>query len=90
MINIHDGRVTLNGVEIANASPDLTTSTRDVRSRINIVPQDLFLVPSTTARFNIDPYSRGSSDKEIVGMLQRLDSRIWSGTRVGWMAILMR
>lgn len=72
MMDIRDGRVTLDGVEIANASPVPAISAEDVRARINVVPQDSFLVLNTTVRFNIDPHSGSSSDEEIVAALQRV------------------
>jgi ABC-type multidrug transport system fused ATPase/permease subunit len=79
MMDVRNGRVTLDGVEIANASPTPNLSAEEVRSRINVVPQDPFLLPNTTVRFNIDPLSGGSSGEEIVEVLQRV--KLWDLVR---------
>lgn len=78
MMEVRSGRITLNGVEIASSSaPSL--SAEDVRSRINVVPQDPFLVPNSTVRFNIDPFPGTTTDEEIVSVLQRVG--LWDAVR---------
>lgn len=75
MMYVHEGRITLDGVKIiagssSSSAPALPTD--EVRSRINVVPQDPFLIPGTTMRFNVAPSSGTASDEDIIGVLQRV------------------
>ncbi|QKX54680.1 uncharacterized protein TRUGW13939_01768 [Talaromyces rugulosus] len=60
----YTGSIKIDSVDISSLTP------ADLRSRINVVPQDPFLIPGTV-RFNIDPYENVSDDT-IVRTLQRL------------------
>ncbi|RYP65462.1 hypothetical protein DL770_008992 [Monosporascus sp. CRB-9-2] len=66
MINF-TGSVSIDGVETQSLIPS------DLRSRINVVPQEPFLMPGSI-RFNIDPLGQ-VQDEAIVSTLQRL--KIW-------------
>ena len=64
MLDVNGGQITLDGVDIS------TLAHADLRSRINVVPQDPFLIPGTI-RFNIDP-TTAASDDGITQALQRV------------------
>ncbi|RYP65399.1 hypothetical protein DL771_008344 [Monosporascus sp. 5C6A] len=66
MINF-TGSVSIDGVETQSLIPS------DLRSRINVVPQEPFLMPGSI-RFNIDPLGQ-VQDEAIVSTLRRL--KIW-------------
>ncbi|RYP12551.1 hypothetical protein DL765_007253 [Monosporascus sp. GIB2] len=66
MINF-TGSVSIDGVETQSLIPS------DLRSRVNVVPQEPFLMPGSI-RFNIDPLGQ-VQDEAIVSTLQRL--KIW-------------
>ncbi|KAF2649718.1 P-loop containing nucleoside triphosphate hydrolase protein, partial [Lophiostoma macrostomum CBS 122681] len=66
MINF-TGSISIDGVETRELSPT------DLRSRINVVPQEPFLMPGSI-RFNID-FLGQVQDEAIISTLQRL--RIW-------------
>jgi len=66
MINF-SGSISIDGVEIQDLSPS------DLRSRINVVPQEPFLMPGSI-RFNIDPMGQ-VQDESIISTLRRLN--IW-------------
>lgn len=67
MINTTAGQIIVDGVDIS------TMSCIDVRSRLNVVPQDPLLLPGTI-RFNIDPFGK-VSDQDIIHALDRV--RLW-------------
>ncbi|PWY93092.1 multidrug resistance-associated protein [Aspergillus sclerotioniger CBS 115572] len=81
MIDIHEGRVTIDGRDLTSFDP------RDIRSRVTVIPQDPFFMPGTV-RFNLDPHGN-ASDEVIesalrkVGLVAGLDSELkaddWSG-----------
>lgn len=79
MMDIRQGRIVLNGTEISNGSSTVSLPPENIRARINVVPQDPFLLPNTSVRFNIDPFHEVSSDEEIVGALQRV--KLWDVVR---------
>ena len=58
------GTITLDGIDTSTLSPSM------LRSRINVIPQDPFLIPSTI-RFNIDP-SGTVVNGEIINALKRV------------------
>jgi ATP-binding cassette subfamily C (CFTR/MRP) protein 1 len=62
-----EGSISIDGVETHDLIPS------DLRSRINVVPQEPFLMPGSI-RFNIDPLGQVQDDA-IVSALQRLN--IW-------------
>ncbi|EGR46616.1 uncharacterized protein TRIREDRAFT_66111 [Trichoderma reesei QM6a] len=64
MTQIVEGSISIDGVDLSTLSHSL------VRSRINVVPQDPFLLPGTV-RFNVDPLG-GASDEEVVRALERV------------------
>ncbi|PTB61499.1 P-loop containing nucleoside triphosphate hydrolase protein, partial [Trichoderma citrinoviride] len=64
MTEIVEGSISIDGVDLS------TLSHAEVRSRINVVPQDPFLLPGTV-RFNVDPLN-GASDEEVVRALERV------------------
>jgi ABC-type multidrug transport system fused ATPase/permease subunit len=97
MIEPTDGRITIDGVDIA------TLGLHDLRSNITIIPQDPVLF-SGTLRFNIDPFHRYSDDelwsaldyanlKEFtLALPQRLDHEITEGgdnirLKIRWMLL---
>jgi ATP-binding cassette subfamily C (CFTR/MRP) protein 1 len=49
MIEVNEGKITIDEVDIS------TLSHSELRSRINVVSQDPFLIPGTV-RFNVDPF----------------------------------
>jgi ATP-binding cassette subfamily C (CFTR/MRP) protein 1 len=55
MMDLSGGQITIDDVDISTLHGD------EVRSRINVVPQDPFFMPSTV-RFNIDPHNRSNSE----------------------------
>jgi ATP-binding cassette subfamily C (CFTR/MRP) protein 1 len=62
-----EGSILIDGVETHDLIPS------DLRSRINVVPQEPFLMPGSI-RFNIDPFGQ-VQDEAIVSTLQKL--KIW-------------
>ncbi|KAH8703553.1 P-loop containing nucleoside triphosphate hydrolase protein [Talaromyces proteolyticus] len=69
MIHCHqDSSIEIDGIDIASLAP------AELRSRINVVPQDPFLMPGSI-RFNIDPYG-SVSDEAIIRALQKLN--LWN------------
>ncbi|KAJ5279506.1 ABC transporter [Penicillium angulare] len=66
MIHTTAGQILIDGVNINSLQ-----STEDLRSRINVVPQDPFILPGATVRFSIDT-SCTSSDDEIIHALKRV------------------
>jgi ATP-binding cassette, subfamily C (CFTR/MRP), member 1 len=68
MIETQQGQITVDGVGIS------TMSCTDVRSHLNVVPQDPFLMPGTI-RFNLDPFGK-ASDEDIIQVLDRV--RLWT------------
>jgi ABC-type multidrug transport system fused ATPase/permease subunit len=68
MMETRSGRITVDGVDVS------AMSCTDVRSRLNVVPQDPFLLPGTI-RFNIDPFGK-ASDEDIIQALERV--RLWT------------
>ncbi|KAK1445544.1 ABC transporter [Colletotrichum melonis] len=63
MIYVTEGSIKVDGVDLATVVPG------DLRSRINVVTQDPFLVPGTI-RFNIDLFGVVSNDGEISRALE--------------------
>lgn len=68
MIETQGGQINIDGVDVS------TFSCTDVRSHLNVVPQDPLLMPGTI-RFNIDPFDK-VSDEDIIGALERV--RLWT------------
>ncbi|KAM0472660.1 hypothetical protein ACHAPX_008621 [Trichoderma viride] len=68
MLDIVEGSISIDGVDIS------TLSNAEVRSRINVVSQDPFILPGSI-RFNVDPLNH-ASDEDIVQALRRV--RLWS------------
>lgn len=64
MLRIDQGSVTIDGLDVTKLSYV------DLRSRINVVPQDPFLMPGTL-RFNIDPFQT-VTDEEIIRALEKV------------------
>lgn len=62
MLDLQEGSIFIDGVNISSLSYV------DVRSNVNVVPQDPFLMPGTI-RFNIDPFQT-VCDEEIVRALK--------------------
>lgn len=63
-----DSCIKIDGIDVTALAP------AELRSRINVVPQDPFLMPGSI-RFNIDPYGT-VSDETIIQALQKLD--LWN------------
>ncbi|KAL7923567.1 multidrug resistance-associated protein [Trichoderma austrokoningii] len=68
MLEIVEGSISIDGVDIS------TLSNAEVRSRLNVVSQDAFILPGSI-RFNVDPLNR-ASDEDIIQALRRV--RLWS------------
>lgn len=66
MIDVTAGQIILDGVDISALN-----SADEVRSRINVVPQDPFILPGATIRFSLDS-SGISSDDEMIHALKRV------------------
>ncbi|KAK9416311.1 putative ABC transporter [Seiridium unicorne] len=67
MIETQAGQMTIDGVDVS------TMPCTALRSHLNVVPQDPFLMPGSI-RFNIDPFGR-VPDEEIIQALERV--RLW-------------
>lgn len=65
MADLREGNIVLDGVDVS------TLVQAELRSRINVVSQDPFLVPGTV-RFNIDPFDAVSDDDDIARPLRRV------------------
>lgn len=57
MIELREGQITIDGMDVSMLRGD------EIRSRVNIVPQEPFFMPGTI-RFNLDPHKR-SNDESI-------------------------
>lgn len=68
MVEIVEGSISIDGVDIS------TLSNAEVRSRINVVSQDPFILPGSI-RFNVDPLNH-ATDEDITQALRRV--RLWS------------
>ncbi|KAM0245872.1 hypothetical protein ACHAQJ_010417 [Trichoderma viride] len=68
MIESDEGSISIDGVDLS------TLACTEVRSRINVVSQDPFLLPGSI-RFNVDPLN-GASDDDIIRALDRV--RLWT------------
>jgi ATP-binding cassette subfamily C (CFTR/MRP) protein 1 len=68
MLEIVEGSISVDGVDIS------TLSNAEVRSRINVVSQDPFILPGSI-RFNVDPLNR-ASDEDIIEALRHV--RLWN------------
>ncbi|KAI8290986.1 ABC transporter [Colletotrichum sp. SAR11_57] len=69
-IAVTDGRIFIDGIDLS------TLGRSEVRSHINVIPQEPFFMPGTV-RFNLDPHSRASSEGiktalDKVGLLGRI------------------
>ncbi|KIW14386.1 hypothetical protein PV08_07168 [Exophiala spinifera] len=71
MMVVHEGHIIVDGVDVSKLSP------QDLRSRLNVVPQDLLLLPGSL-RTNIDPF-QVASDDTIVASLMRVG--LWDMVR---------
>ncbi|KAL7934474.1 P-loop containing nucleoside triphosphate hydrolase protein [Trichoderma chlorosporum] len=67
MTEIVEGSISIDGVDLS------TLSCAEVRSRINVVPQDAFLMPGTV-RFNVDPWN-SASDEDVIRALEHVRLR---------------
>jgi ABC-type multidrug transport system fused ATPase/permease subunit len=70
-----EGQIVIDGIDIS------TLSSEYIRSQINVVPQDSFVMPGTV-RFNLDPQGN-ISDKELVRSLTRVGLWIMVQSRGG-------
>ncbi|KAK7753241.1 hypothetical protein SLS62_004760 [Diatrype stigma] len=68
IIETQGGQIMVDGVDVS------TISCTEVRSQLNVVPQDPFLMPGTI-RSNIDPFEK-VSDEDIIQALERV--RLWT------------
>lgn len=67
MMEIVEGSISIDGVDLS------TLTCEQVRSRLNVVSQDPFLMPGSI-RFNVDPFG-SASDEEIHRALDRVRLR---------------
>ncbi|KAH8682050.1 ABC transporter [Xylariales sp. PMI_506] len=68
MIDTQGGQITIDGIELS----DLQCN--EIRSNVNVVPQDPFLMPGTV-RFNMDPFG-AASDADITSALEKV--KLWN------------
>ncbi|KAI8306537.1 ABC transporter atnG [Colletotrichum sp. SAR11_59] len=66
MTDVREGKIEIDGVDLSTLVPS------ELRSCINVVSQDPFLMPGTI-RFNIDPLSAVSDDDDNARITQALD-----------------
>jgi ATP-binding cassette subfamily C (CFTR/MRP) protein 1 len=71
MMELREGRITVDAEDISNLQIN------EVRSRINIIPQDPFFIPGSV-RFNLDPQKRWP-DHNIEAAIRKVD--LWG--RIG-------
>lgn len=64
ILQVDGGRILIDGVDIS------ISTVADLCMRINVVPQDPFLIPGTV-RLNLDPF-RTASDDEVAVVLRRI------------------
>ncbi|KAF6834852.1 ABC transporter [Colletotrichum musicola] len=65
MTDMREGKFELDGVDVSTLVP------AELRTRINVVSQDAFLMPGSI-RLNLDPFGEASDDEEIARALQRV------------------
>ncbi|OLN87448.1 Canalicular multispecific organic anion transporter 2-like protein 2 [Colletotrichum chlorophyti] len=65
MMDLLEGRIELDGVDIS------TLIQNGLRSCVNVIPQDPFLMPGTI-RFNINPFGAVVNDEKIIDALRRV------------------
>ncbi|KAK1724246.1 ABC transporter [Colletotrichum acutatum] len=70
MIEVTDGKISVDGIDLEGLER------AEVRSRVNVIPQEPFFIPGSV-RFNLDPHSRESSDTikaalDKVGLLGKI------------------
>ncbi|TEA11376.1 ABC transporter ecdL [Colletotrichum sidae] len=65
MVDVDEGNITVDGVDVSTLLQD------ELRSAVNVVSQDPFLVPGSI-RFNINPSATGADDERITQALQRV------------------
>lgn len=63
MMEVHQGQIMVDGVDVSKLRP------QDLRSRLNVVPQDLVHLPGSL-RTNIDPFQVASDDKIIASLMR--------------------
>lgn len=71
MIDIHEGQIIVDGVDVS------TLAREDLRAHLNVVPQDPLLLPGTI-RANVDPF-QSSPDDKITASLARVG--LWDMVR---------
>ncbi|KAH7165351.1 ABC transporter [Dactylonectria macrodidyma] len=64
MLDAQSGTISIDSVSISSLSPS------DLRSKLNVIPQDPFLLPGDV-RFNMDPFGE-ASDANIIRALERV------------------
>lgn len=64
MIDVRSGSISIDGRDLQSLQP------RDIRSRINVAPQDPFFIPGTV-EYNLDP-TKTASDKLIETALRKV------------------
>lgn len=69
MTDMREGKIELDGVDVSTLVPS------ELRSLINVVSQDAFLMPGSI-RLNLDPFGEASDDAEITRSLQKVG--LWS------------
>jgi ATP-binding cassette subfamily C (CFTR/MRP) protein 1 len=74
MTSLVEGVIEIDGINISHLTPV------DLRQRINVVPQEPFLMPGTV-RFSLDPYERASDD-EIINALEKVNCGVISAAPV--------
>ncbi|KAL4744418.1 ABC transporter type 1, transmembrane domain-containing protein [Aspergillus terricola var. indicus] len=73
MLDIQAERIQIDGRDIA----EISTST--LRSRINVVPQDIFFMAGITLRVNLDPRHPVAGDEELIQALDKV--HLWDQIR---------
>ncbi|GKT91859.1 ABC transporter [Colletotrichum tofieldiae] len=65
MMDMREGTIEMDGVDVSTLVP------AELRSQINVVSQDPFVIPGTV-RLNIDPFGACSHDAEVTRALQKV------------------
>lgn len=73
MVNMQSGRIEIDGRDLS------TIECADLRTRINVIPQDPFFMPGTV-RFNMDPSEKVSDEAMMsalvkVGLSKKISAR---------------
>ncbi|KAB8258546.1 ABC transporter [Aspergillus pseudonomiae] len=72
MVEVLEGQILVEGWVAVAAGAFAAQEADEFRRRLNVVPQDPFLLKGASVRFNLDLYSEAQSEEELVGALHRV------------------